>query len=132
MMALDDFEAKLAKQYGLDLENSTNNLIESRKTVVPVSPKLDMILGGGVPEGTFTILTSAPKVGKSSTSLQLAANAQQIPSDWGQRKVYYFDVEGRLKERDMKGIFGLSLDKDKWMVIRSEPGNILTADKFLP
>lgn len=61
------------------------------------------------------------------TSLCLAANAQK--PEYGGRNVYYLNVEGRIKPRDLLGIPGLN--KDKFHIIGSEQGNILTAEKFL-
>jgi recombination protein RecA len=133
---LDDIEKQIAKDFGLDLENSTKNLLESRKAIIPVSPKADVMLGGGIPEGSFGIISGKFKLGKTSAVLKIAANAQKIPyidrqGNSHQRKVYYIDVEGRIKERDLRGVNGLSLDPDKWLPIRSEEGKILTAAKFL-
>jgi len=61
------------------------------------------------------------------TSLSFAANAQK--PEYGNRNVYYFNVEGRIKPRDLAGIPGIN--KEKFHIIGSEQGNILTAEKFL-
>ena len=105
----------------------------SHNKVIPVSPKIDLMLGGGIPEGSLCIITGPPKIGKTTTCLQFAANAQRPEhnSEWGPRKVYFFNVEGRIKDRDLEGINGLILTKDRFKVIRSQPGNILTGEKYI-
>lgn len=125
-----DIESQIEKDFGLNIGENTKNLIDKPKAVISISPKFDMILGGGVPEGSFVLVTGPKKTGKSVFSLQLASGAQKVLSEWGQRKIYYLDVEGRLKSRDIKGIKGLDADEN-FRVIRSEPGNILNGEKFL-
>lgn len=104
----------------------------AKRIVVPISPAIDIGLGGGIPEGSFGILSGPPKGGKTLTSLWIAANAQQVydpklcPNG---RNVYFFGIEGRLNPRDLQGIPHLDLTKFKEIV--SSPGNILSAEKFL-
>lgn len=129
---MDDIEKQIAKEFGLNLSNSTKNLLEEKREVVPISPKLDIITGGGIPEGSNVIVSGPYKAGKTQMALKIAANAQALPSPkYGPRKVYFFNIEGRLKERDLRGVDGLKTDPDHWMLIQSEPGNILTAAKYL-
>jgi len=106
---------------------------ETEPTIIPLSPRLDIILGGGVPEGSVVIFTGQPKVGKTVSALSLASNAQQ-EANWGElcpngRDVFYYDIEARFKPRDINGIKGL--DKDRFHIVKSEPGKILRGEDFL-
>lgn len=96
----------LEKKYGEGAFLSGKDFLEQPREIISVSPKLDMILGGGIPEGSFVILAGPPKIGKTVTSLHFAANAQKAG-----RKVFYLNIEGRLKPRDLKGIPGLDMEK---------------------
>lgn len=122
------------KSSGLEsLYVSARALLDRKSVVIPVSPVIDVMLGGGVPEGSFVIPTGPPKVGKSTFSLQLAANA--IRPEYacelkpGGREIFIFNIEGRLKERDLLGIQGMNFDKVH--LIQSEPGNILVAEDYI-
>lgn len=61
------------------------------------------------------------------TSLNLAANAQKYFGSM----VYFLNIEGRLKKRDLEGIKGLDLSPSKFQVIGSSEGNILSAEKYI-
>jgi recombination protein RecA len=122
----------IIKEFGNIILNA-QSMKELRSVVIPVSPSIDIGLGGGVPEGTWFTLTGKPKVGKTVTALHFAANAQKLeyagtlcPNG---RMVYYLSIEGRIKERDLDGIPGLV--RDRFRIIQSTPGNILNAEKFL-
>lgn len=123
----------LEKKYGKSAFVSMEDFFAEKKTkdIISVSPKIDMILGGGIPEGSFVIFAGPPKVGKSVTSLHFAANAQALG-----RKVYYLDIEGRLKERDLRGIPKLQ-GGDKFEIIKSyrdedkNESKILLAHEYL-
>lgn len=103
----------------------STKLIEKERCIVPVSPCIDLNIGGGILEGTFTILSGPPKVGKTVSALQIASNAQKLYGKY----VYYFSIEGRIKPRDLLGVKDFNLDLCK--IIQSEKGNILTAEDYL-
>ena len=90
------------KNFGDGIILTANAVLDTEVLNVPVSPSLDIILNGGVPEGSFVIFTGQPKCGKTTTSLYLAANAQQPQYAYGSfkdgREVYYLNIEGRLKK----------------------------------
>ena len=67
----------LKKTFGEDILMSGSSIKEKQTVVIPLSPALDMILNGGVPEGSFVVLTGQPKCGKTVTSLSLAAKAME-------------------------------------------------------
>jgi recombination protein RecA len=106
--------------------------MDKKSITIPVSPSLDIVLNGGIPEGSFVVLTGQPKCGKTTTSLDFAATAQR-PEYQGTlkspREVYYLNIEGRLKKRDLEGIPGLDLDR--FHIISSQQGKILHAEEYL-
>ena len=126
-------ETDIAKEFGKGVLYPASELLDIDLVTIPVSPSLDMILGGGLQEGSFVIFTGPPKCGKTSTALHFAANAQN-PEYGGEfcpegRNVYYFSIEGRLTSRDLRGIPNLNMDK--FRIIGSKPGNILTGERIL-
>ncbi|NBT07570.1 MAG: hypothetical protein EBS98_02090 [Chitinophagia bacterium] len=122
----------VVKNFGDDIILTGNALIDKKSIVIPVSPSLDIVLNGGIPEGSFVVLTGQPKCGKTTTSLDFAATAQK-PEYQGSlkspREVYYLNIEGRLKKRDLEGIPGLNLDR--FHIIGSQQGKILHAEEYL-
>lgn len=125
-------QATIQKTFGEDIVLSGNAIKEKQSVIIPISPALDMVLHGGVPEGSFVVLTGQPKCGKTTTSLSLAATAQ-LPQYQGTltkpRHVYYLNIEGRLKKRDIEGIKGLDLER--FTLIGSAQGKILHAEEYL-
>lgn len=122
----------LKKTFGEDILMSGSSIKEKQTVVIPLSPALDMILNGGVPEGSFVVLTGQPKCGKTVTSLSLAAKAmeEQYQGTLDKpRHTYYLNIEGRLKKRDIEGIKGLDLDR--FTLIGSTQGKILHAEEYL-
>ena len=71
-------------------------------------------------------MTGPEKIGKTVTALAFCANAQR-----DKRAVYYGNIEGRLRKRDLEGIEGLNMDTDLLKIIGSTQGNILSAEKYL-
>ena len=122
----------VTKNFGDDIILTGNALIDKKSVVIPVSPSLDIVLNGGIPEGSFVVLTGQPKCGKTTTSLDFCATAQK-PEYQGAlkspREVYYLNIEGRLKKRDLEGIPGLNLDR--FHIIGSQQGKILHAEEYL-
>ena len=79
-------KADVSKTFGSDIILSGSAIIDRESIVIPVSPAIDIILNGGIPEGSFVILTGQPKCGKS------LENSAKIytpsgPSTMGQMKV---------------------------------------------
>ena len=122
----------VTKQFGSDIMLSASALIDKKSVIIPISPSLDIVLNGGVPEGSFVILTGQPKCGKTTTSLDFAATAQKSEYQGDLKKprnVYYLNIEGRLKKRDLEGIPGLDLSR--FDIIGSQQGKILHAEEYL-
>ena len=116
----------IIKQFG-DVMSDGHSIVDRDKYIIPISPKLDLALGGGIQEGTLFTLTGLPKCGKTVTALTFAASAQQ--KEHGSREIFYGNVEGRIKKRDLEGIRGLDLNK--LHIYGSTQDNILTASKYL-
>lgn len=122
----------VVKNFGDNIILSGNAIVDRKNVVIPVSPSLDIVLNGGIPEGSFVVLTGQPKCGKTVTSLDFASTAQQ-PQYQGTlkspREVYYLNIEGRIKKRDLEGI--PNLDLSRFHVIGSQEGKILHAEEYL-
>jgi recombination protein RecA len=124
-------EKDIVKEYGNVLLGA-NYILDDPPPIIPVSPKLDIALGGGVPEGSLFILTGPEKVGKTVTALHFCRNAQRMLLEKEEkRKIYYGNVEGRLKKRDLEGIKGLDCNSDNFKIVGSTKGNILSGEKYL-
>lgn len=122
----------VVKNFGDDIILTGSAVVDRKSIVIPVSPSLDIVLNGGIPEGSFVVLTGQPKCGKTTTSLDFAATAQreEYKGDLkSPREVYYLNIEGRLKKRDLEGIPNLNLDR--FHVIGSQQGKILHAEEYL-
>lgn len=121
------------KNFGDEIILSGSALVDKKVVVIPVSPSLDIALNGGIPEGSFVVLTGQPKCGKTTTSLDFAATAQKKEYASGSfkegRHVYYLNIEGRLKKRDLEGIDGLDLSR--FEIIGSQQGKILHGEEYL-
>lgn len=123
----------VTKTFGDSVILTGSAVVDKEVIVIPFSPSLDIILNGGIPEGSFVVLTGQPKCGKTTSSLDFCATAQKIEYAHGSfkdgREVYYLNIEGRLKKRDLEGIPGLNLSK--FHVIGSQEGKILHAEEYL-
>lgn len=104
-------------------------LVAKKRNIIPVSPSLDIVLHGGIPEGSWVGFAGPPGCGKSTTALQVIKNALDIPYQGKKRKAFYFDVENRLKPMNFTGIAGLN--PDDVQTIQSIEGTILSAQDNL-
>lgn len=114
----------IIKTYGESIMRSGKDIVNNPGEIISLSPKLDIILGGGIPGGSFVVFGGKAKSGKSISALTLCGHAQKLG-----RKTYYLNIEGRLKSRDIAGI--KCLNPDELIVIGSIPGKILTAQDYL-
>ena len=55
----------IVKSFGDNIVLTGNAIVDKKVLTIPVSPALDIILNGGIPEGSFVILTGQPKSGKA-------------------------------------------------------------------
>lgn len=119
---------QIKKDFG-EVFFEVEDILKKKTHIIPTTPKLDLALGGGIPEGSWVIISGKEKSGKSVMCLTLAAKAQK--PEYGGKKVYYFDIENRLKKMTLEGVPGLDLSEDKFQIIRSNKDNIITAEKYL-
>lgn len=124
-MSENAFTKSLTKKYG-DVITPANLLVEREKKVFPVSPSLDVGFTGGIPEGSWWLISGPKKCGKTTTALQFLANCMKLAPE---RPIWYFNIEGRLKKMNLEGIDGL--DPSVINVVESTKGNIITGDRFL-
>lgn len=94
-------------------------------SVIPTSPSIDFRLGGGIPEGSFVLLRTRPKVGKTSLAMQIAQNAL----DQG-RKVYFIDAERRLTAYKYFQVKGFDIDNPNFKIFRSKNNVILCGEEI--
>ena len=118
----------LEKDFG-EVFVKAESILNKERTIIPVSPKMDIGLSGGIPMGCWGIFSGVSGIGKSSMALHIASKAQK--PEYGSRKCYYFDIEHRLEKKNLSGIQGLELTEDKLEIISSTKNNILTAEKAL-
>lgn len=121
---IEDVLSRLISEIGEDIVSTGRDLLDTKREIISFGPKLDSILGGGIPEGTLVLIAGKPKSTKSTSILSFLRNAQEKG-----RNTWYFDVESRLKEMNVSGIKGL--DPDKLIHIKSRANNLLTAEKVL-
>ena len=62
---MSNLEKDIIKTFGENIMLTGNSIIETKNVVIPVSPVIDILLNGGIPEGSFVILTGQPKCGKA-------------------------------------------------------------------
>jgi len=113
---------KLNKDYGGTLI-SASKFKQGEKKIIPWSPALDAA-AGGIQEGTWTIVSGAPKCGKTTSILDFCKSAQQHG-----KYVVYDAPEARLKNRDLIGID--DLDQENLLLVMSNEDQILTAEQHL-
>lgn len=118
-----EYLKKQIKQYGNIIKTGTDVLKEKiNYEIIPISPAIDVALGGGVREGCWLTLTGDPKSGKTTTAMQIAVNVQKMGRD-----VIYMDVEGRLKDMNFQ-VDGFDLEKIHVIAPEDKP---IPAEDFL-
>lgn len=110
---------------------TAEQLFSQRKTrkIIPCSLSSDIGLNGGVPLGAAVLLGGRQKSGKTTWSLQVAANAQLLYGS----EIYFFPAEGRLTNQTLDQI--RNLDKSKVNVVLPPPildkkGQIIGHEKW--
>lgn len=122
----DPVSNEINKKYKGIVESGSNVLaiLETYK-VLPLSPALDIALGGGLREGQCVVMTGDPKTGKTTTALYFAAKAQALG-----KNVIYFNTEGRLTKENFLGIKGLNVEKIK-IVQSNDEAPLVSAETYL-
>ena len=120
-------EKQIIKKYGDVIRSGADVFDEAiGMKIIPVSPAIDLALGGGIREGSWVIFTGSPKTGKTSTALQFAATCQT--KEYGSRPIIYLNSEGRLSALNLGGIQGLDASKITVVESKDEP---LSAEQYL-
>ena len=120
-------DSDIQKEFGRVISNGSELLSAKKdRKVISVSPALDLALNGGILEGCWSLIAGDPKSGKSTTCLQICANAQAMG-----KPIIYIDVEGRLEAYNLNGIQGLDLEKFTVIHSSHEEEESLSADDFL-
>jgi recombination protein RecA len=126
IMDMDSFQKAMKKKYGSNILSLGTEILNEQKLIIPISPALDTITGGGVEEGSWIGLAGPSGCGKTTIALTIAANAQK--PEYGSRPVFYINAEGRLKRKNLEGIAGL--DASKVHVISSTKEKHLSGEEF--
>ncbi len=126
---LTQLDKEFTKEFGEGVFTDATKILEERRHIIPVSPRLDVGLSGGVPEGSWLSIAGPPKTGKTTLALQIAAEAQK--PEHGSRIVVYLKVEGRFNKKNVSGIRGLNLDQDSFRIVESTPDKVLIGSDFL-
>src|SRR5690606_17597596 len=121
-----DIDVWISKNYGKDILKSGQSFLDAPIKVIPFAPRLNTITGG-CPEGTWVSAAGPPKIGKTTSIMNLAARAQR--PEYGEKRVFYFDIEGRFKKMNIQSTKGLN--PEKFTLVSSEEGKILSAEDFL-
>lgn len=129
----DDFNERIIreidKEYGEGLIVGGDELINEKLIVVPASPSINIITSGGFQEGCWIGIAGPEKIGKTVLALTIAANAQK--PEFGNRTVFFADVEARLSQMHASGIKGLITSSDRFKIIKSKKGTILNSQQWL-
>jgi RecA/RadA recombinase len=104
-------------------------ILDNPGKIISISPAMDLVLSGGIPQGTISTFESEAKIGKTTIALKCAAKAQQQYDS----TVIYVMVENRKSglAKNLTGTPGLNLEKNRFKLIASEPGKILSTEHFL-
>lgn len=122
---IDIVRAALKKQLDADVLTGCERILNDKDEILSWSPSIDAVIGG-VPAGCWINISGPPKTGKTTSLLTLAASAQKAGFF-----VVYVNVECRLKEMNLRGIKGLDLSEDKFMMLESKEGRIMSAVDYL-
>jgi recombination protein RecA len=125
---MDRFEAYMKKKHG-NVLLTADDVHRRHSTTIPLGPVINRISGGGITSGNIVVANGKRKYGKTTLGLCAAAKAQQ--PEYGSRNVYYADVEGRLRGRNLSSIPGLITTRGRFCMIGSTEEKILSGEDFL-
>jgi recombination protein RecA len=120
-----EVEKIVSKKFGNCMFDGSH-IKDNPKVLIPTTPTLDLSLKGGLPEGSWNLISGKPKSGKTSLVLMIAANAQAMG-----RHVYYLNVEHRFDAKNLTTVSHLKTDPEHFTLIESTKEKILTAQDFL-
>lgn len=117
------------KTIGKNVCTDVATFLARPRQIIKWSPSLDLVLSGGVPEGSWISVSGPPKTGKTTSLLSLAAKAQR--PEYGNKTIWYLNVEGRIKDMNLNGIRGLIHDPSRFRIIESTPEKLMTTEDYL-
>lgn len=124
MNAIEKLRKEINQRHGEEVLVTADKIANRERKIVSISPITDYYVQG-IPEGSWVILSGAPKIGKTISALQIAANAQQQYD----KPIYIGNIEYRINKKELEGIH--NLDVPKVEMIQSAHGKILTSQDFL-
>ena len=122
---IEAYKANILSKLGRGSLISATEVRAKPRWLVPVGPALDIDLNGGIPSGSWAVISGITKAGKTTTALQIAKNAQEMYGC----PIVFVNVEGRFKGQAIGSVVGL--DPDNIMVIESTEEKILSGEEFL-
>jgi len=78
-------EQRIASKFGNNILVGANTILDSDRIIIPISPKLNMITGGGILEGSMVTFSGLPKCGKAQ-NLDSIIQTPDGPKKWGKCK----------------------------------------------
>jgi len=114
----------IQKKYKYELK-TVSSVLEKPKSVIHISPLLDIQLGGGIPEGSVVLISGPAKCAKTTCALHIAKGAKELDG----RPVFYFDIEGRYKEMNLHTVEGFDPECMHW--VHSTEDKILSGEDHL-
>lgn len=125
MAQIEAYTASVIKKLGKTNIITANEVVQKPRWLIPVSPALDIGLCGGIPSGSWAVLSGPSKSGKTTLALQIARNAQQL---YGV-PIVFANVEGRFKGQSIRSVEGL--DPNNIHVIESSEDMVLSGEDYL-
>lgn len=113
------------RDYGEGTAIQASEVKRKKKFLVPVSPSLDIGLCGGIPSGSWVMMSGPEKSGKSTLSLQIVKNAQELFGC----ETLFLNVESRFKQQSTTSIEGIDLNKV--LVVETTADRIMYAEDYL-
>ena len=104
----------------------STSIVEKEGKIFPTVLSMDIALSGGIPEGVSVLMSGKPKVGKTTLALHYVQQCHRISPE---KKVFFFDVEGRLRS-ELLDCFP-DINRENFNVVRSNDQKILTAEDYL-
>ena len=93
---------------------------------ISVGPKLDDALGGGIPSGTFVVIRTKQKSGKTTLCMNIARNALLQG-----RRVFFIDVENRVLAKKYLTLEDFDINNPNFFYRSSQSGELLSAEDIL-
>jgi recombination protein RecA len=120
--AEDMYKQDIKKKYG-DVLFGLDFIRDKEERIIPIGPALDWATGG-IATGTWSVIAGPPKSGKTTTAMQIAANAQKYHG----MHIFYLNVETRFKKQNLQG---MDFNPDLFTLVTSSEDKILSAEDYM-